>query len=313
MFETEILEYLHEHLRLRLGSANESRTFYTQNILSTSGFSSSIASTLMTGLVSENSAYRSDVHGDISYAAVAINTSIEASTSLLSVPDYRDVEERADSSIGEVLDASAVSSPPVIDSLKRKIVESSKPNIAPNKLVRTDSSLLKIDAFFKPMPLQNIDPNLPPSHSRAVDASISYAFREKVTVHPQEPLNADAVVGAFARAGRCICCKGLESCISVESALPDSTAVLTTPFSLSPAPMLSSADFVFQETTCEYDSVMTMLLEMQNCRHTGYEHMLKKHAFIGVVDATYCLVQVPLKFLLDEFSSLISSCSLVRK
>lgn len=162
---------------------------------------------------------------------------------------------------------------------------------APNKLVRTDASLRRIDSFFRPE--HRSAPQAVPSPG--VEAAPDVADVSALVSAPSPPSpspapecrNASSVPGAFAI--RCECCRPEASAAAATRAAPVPSIVS---LSSSSAPLWSARDMSFEETRCEYASVTGLIHEIHAARHAGFERLIRGHTLVGVADATYSLVQV---------------------
>ena len=53
-----------------------------------------------------------------------------------------------------------------------------------------------------------------------------------------------------------------------------------------------------QETACDYESIRELIDDIRSRRHAGLESMMKQHTYVGIVDATFVLVQFGTKLLM---------------
>lgn len=250
MFETEILECLHGALRERLENANESRVFYTQSLLLPLSSSSSSSSSLSSESLPSSSNHEAP------------------NNSNLQVVKLQPVVARTGGNDG-----------------KRPLSLSS--TAAPNKLVRTDSQIQRIDAFFRPSPTEST------LAAESDQGSSIVCEKEASSIEERDAADALTQVGAFAR--RCKCCPplGLVSCSSEQSsALPTTSSQKMPSIAPSSAPPISRQWAELSTTQCTYDSVNKLIEDIRTSRHAGLEQMLRRHTFIGAIDATYCLIQV---------------------
>ena len=195
MNEDALLELIDESVKKLLGSANSSRTFYTQSVLS--GFQPLYCS-------SSGASSSQVIAETISISVDAPGNTGDNSLSSASLPGIHSY----DISSKEVM--SLVEEPP---SKVRKAQPLSQPPA--NKMIRTDHSLVKIDSVFRPRVAESKSTQSfsMPSHQEKVISQTS-------TVN-SVPHN---VVGAFAK--NCLCCvPGVGGNHSQESAETQSTAV----------------------------------------------------------------------------------------
>lgn len=263
LYETEIMKYLHEGLQHFLLNANQSRVFYTQTLLKEIAVDRKSPKKLTYFETGVESAYSSDNHNPEESSAQTCSQKI-----VLTASQSQSTTNSAS------LEGSKV---------KRK--NNGRPSVAPSKLVRIDPNITKLEAFFLPISKNTTKNN---SNAAQVDKS------------PDDASAADEVYCMAAEGphdvSSCVCCPPKNVKIDTKDTTPCSvnndTNTVNDESSIRSTGLTSSSDFTFVETTCKYDSVKALLKEIFDCRHSGYESMLRRHTYIGVIDATYCLVQV---------------------
>lgn len=209
--------------------------------------------------------------------------------------------------------------------------------LAPKKMVRTDPSLVKIDAFFRPAPASS---SFSSSSSSATGSMIAQpAFgpaemgREPQNVcecdepdlNLKQPVEDDSVtvfcqpsssftsaqvrigskrslLGAMgdvpgAFAAGCLCC-GKAPKRSKPSGQLD--AVVNAP----PSALHCKLDELV-ETSCEYVSVQALIWEIKSNRSAALEAMLRNHTYVGAVDCYFSLIQHGTRLMLLDHSHLL--------
>jgi hypothetical protein len=157
-------------------------------------------------------------------------------------------------------------------------------------MVRTDTSLTKIDAFYRPVEAAPVVPV----------STASSSTRGRRTRAAAQDMN---VLGAFAMGGTggvCPCCPAMSGVCqqAMESAADGDSdddngaggpAVLSgarnSRLNLPPLP----------RSSCEYTSVQNLVAAMDKGRHEVLTQVLRQHVFVGCVDAAHSLIQVKMR------------------
>ena len=263
LYETEIMKYLHEGLQHFLLNANQSRVFYTQTLLTGIAADRKSPKKLTDFEIGVESVYSSDNHN----------------------PEESSVQICSQKIVSTASQSQSTTNSASLEGSKVKRKNNGRPSVAPSKLVRIDPNITKLEAFFLPISKNTAKNN-------ANDAQVDKS--------PDDASAADEVYCMAAEGphdvSSCVCCPPKNVKIDAKDTTPCSvnndTNAVNDESSIRSAGLTSSSDFTFVETTCKYDSVKTLLKEIFDCRHSGYESMLRRNTYIGVIDATYCLVQV---------------------
>jgi hypothetical protein len=179
-----------------------------------------------------------------------------------------------------------------------------KPLYQPNKMVRTDTSLTKIDAFYRPVEAAPVAP---------VSAATS-STRGRRTRAAAQDMN---VLGAFAMGGMgggCPCCPAMSGvCQQAMAAAADGDSddddgaggpaalpgARNSRLNLPPLP----------RSSCEYTSVQNLVAAMDKGRHEVLTQVLRQHVFVGCVDAAHSLIQVKMRSCTVRQCTLYPLCS----
>ena len=181
----------------------------------------------------------------------------------------------------------------------------------PNKLVRTDPNLSRIDQFFssskRTATLRSNDGESAGIMNDEKDSLNSDKCNDKIASSTTLPISAGlptkvstvisrsgcqrAEIGTFCQpVGSCPCCSAQfsNSGISVEAKKKqdDNVASEDMPgkFSVRLEPI--------KETTCKFLSIIELITEIKSTSHTGLENIINQFAYVGVVDHIYMIGQV---------------------
>lgn len=180
---------------------------------------------------------------------------------------------------------------------------------APNKLVRTDPHLVRIDQVFPQVHNQKQPSDIQRDaaiYSRG-DTLIEMdgVASTSVELTDDASSNADVVATKHAKVekvrkpillcmpvGSCTCChlpEGMDLLSSDE-------AVRTAVREAQAAPAMSVRLQPIDDSSCQYLSVIELIASIKYHCHSGVDTMLKKFTFVGVVDSVYVLGQVKIFF-----------------
>lgn len=283
LHEDVLLEYLFENIKEKLSSANESRCFGTQKLLTTSFLGDVDSSTSQISVDMEN--YSSRSPQDVN----------------LDDPDYHDLSDSVVSSQEVNIDSrynAAESSQNrnlvLNNSNSSSSFESSKKRkLPPNKFVRTDPSLIKIDSFFSLERMSSSSSSK--SVSECESARIPSYSEDRISEEDNQcfckPVNDDPQ-NKFTPS-KCPCC-----CQSY-SRINDSKA------NDKIEPLLKSRYDDFEDSNCDYDSIQSLRKDIYTNTSSELLEILKKHIFVGVVDEFHVLIQYDTKLLVLHFQILL--------
>lgn len=306
LFEDELLELLHSELTKVLVSANESRSFSVQTTLLSNSNRRDVDHVIEDERNKRNESYSEPFPRQESSAFLGTSFNNPETEEWSSSSAARDQPSP--------LDHLALSSSSVNErgGVKRKVSVTSSAKPAPNKMVRTDPSLVKIKQFFTPSPV------VPPV--KASEDAVGSSFlkededdvERKATAvlgpNPRDvPFSFLCMKGRKTTVGseqKCSCCEGndLEREPS-PSPSPRKIEVDSVPLSLlNRAPLQA-----FGETTCEYSSIQSLLSDIRQQRNATIEGILRNHSYVGAVSASSSLIQHGTKLLLVDHRSLLRS------
>jgi len=208
---------------------------------------------------------------------------------------------------------------------------------APNKLVRTDPSLVKINSFFtksnnikyndatidsaKPNPSESSHNSYQNNNSNPNESEPLSIFDQKGFIRQHSPGGIVDQTGDD-KPFSFVCKKGnnnskrdsigfLESCscCSNSSSKKGADEVTTASFNEVASTPISYNKLMiaFDETQCEYASIKNLLADIYNARSANIEDVLKNHTFVGAVSSSQSLIQYGTKLYLVHHSLLARS------
>jgi len=326
LFEDELLGRIHSELSATLAAANESRSFHVQTTLTSH------------------------------HTPLALPQDTRKDTALICDEDNKDLNNEEDD-LQQMDESGRLTSDSRQDSgfIRISHSDSTKANIsndmktigskrassvssgfgsakaAPNKLVRTDPSLVKINSFFsKATDMKYSSTTVDTLEgSGSLSSLLSGADSESdpLAIKDRNHVPIDQTSGGRGEeaddrpfnflckkrdsnlAGdsgglmaSCLCCAdnnnaGSNPAIRGVPAPSESNETVSTSIS-------SKLVVAFEDTPCEYVSVRNLLAAIYNSRSTNIESVLKNHTFVGAVSSSQSLIQCGTKLLPVQHSLL---------
>lgn len=333
LYEDQLLQQIYGQMKSLLSSANESRSFATQSLISVRDDppteSSSVASIyadtkmnqeLKTDCKSED-VVNNDIDNDIS-ASIALYSSSsteicdelqKSEMELSQFSDHNNEMAILESAIAPKKRRAAEieSSTELFDKSVSYFVSRGSTRAAtqaPNKLIRTDPLIARIDQFFPTAPatkrnlsdVGDSDICVESKNNRFSTSGPRSGLRydelesddsSAVTEPNKKRLKKKSNIALCLPIGSCLCCApdssdksnfiNNGSVIDIGSKNADTSA-----------PSMTLRLQPIKETSCQYISIMELVVEIQASFHSGVDSMLKKLTYVGVINSAYMLGQV---------------------
>lgn len=189
---------------------------------------------------------------------------------------------------------------------------SSRPYVrtaAPNKLVRTDPRMARIDQFFPNAPIgsKTDESNLEVSGGSGAQRPVALDTADEESVdnsssepRAAKPFRKNKGVLLCMPVGSCTCCLPSNSGLvrppptgelQGNGSDEDTESTAVHPVPAAPSAVMPRLQPVV-DTSCQYLSVIDLIADIRANYHSGVDAMLKKLTYVGVVNSVYMLGQV---------------------
>lgn len=301
--EDELLIRIHRSITEVLKGSNESRTFAVANNSSLDSFMLK-ESTDDSNLVEHDENVNNFTDASTEYAPQKVRNE-----NMIDRNEYEESEEiHSDGFIAD--DTLSVSKSEASLGSKRKLIFAQSESVVkaqpyrPNKLVRTDPTLVAIDSIFRPVPKErfkesayedfNIKMVTAPREREETVLSNKYCLpctRQNYNTNHGVPLD-----------GPCICCiPGLD--------LPVTDRIVGSEVSNESSNIVDDKAlevFLLPETNCSFDSVRELLMHLKVHRSSKLKEILSQSTFVGAVDRCRSLVQFKTSLLMIDHEYLLN-------
>jgi len=290
MHEDELLRALFEMLQAKLESSNQSRTFYCQTLLPAAAALAEepdmSEKDLAAPVTPKNSQREGGMEGpdDQPLADAEDSGGVTAPAAAATASSSTRSGQNASQTAGHKR------ARPLRQANRVEIqADTKKPkrvNRRDDKLVRSDASSMRLDAFLVPHRPTTGGADGPSQATSGASAGPTDEECECIPAPSPEELMAQ--VGGFAQAFRCRCCvaKGIAAPPPPQPAAPRRP----------PRPLV--------DTACTYDSVRSLIAEIKSAGHASLSTLLRRHVFVGVADRHLSLVQWETKLMLVNHTEL---------